>query len=203
MPAESKEDMSKSTNAAAAAATSTNIVNGVDLDALQQIVAAIAEDPSRALLKFRVASKWQGQLRSEATISGYDRAGEWIERKFKIQSDEPAELLGTNTAPNPQELLMAALNACMMVGYTAGAALRGITLSRLEIETTGELDTRGFLGNPDVPAGFRAIDVKVTIGGNGSEADFHEIHETVLKTSPNVFNLTRPVAINGELRVAK
>lgn len=189
-------------NVAAQSAAGQNIVNGLDLDAIGEIVAAVTADPKLALLKFRVASKWQGQTRSEATIAGYERAGEWIERKFKIQSDEPTELLGSNTAPNPQELLMAALNACMMVGYTAGAALRGITLTKLEIESTGELDTRGFLGNPDVPAGFQSLNLKVTIGGNGTAADFREIHETVLKTSPNVFNLTRPVAINSELKVA-
>jgi uncharacterized OsmC-like protein len=193
--------MTRTTQAAATAANS-NVVNGIDLDALQAIVTAIGADPTQAKLGFRVASKWQGQTRSEADISGYNRAGEWIERKFKIQSDEPTELLGSNTAPNPQELLMAALNACMMVGYSAGASLRGITLSRLEIVTDGEIDTRGFLGDPAIPAGFTAIKVKVTIAGNGPAEAFREIHETVLKTSPNVFNLTQPVKIESELKVA-
>ncbi len=32
---------------------------------------------------------------------------------------------------------MAALNACVMVGYVAGAAVNGITLDRLEVETQG------------------------------------------------------------------
>ena len=50
-------------------------------------------------------------------------------------ADEPEEILGSNEAPNPQELLMAALNARMTVGYVAGAAKRGISLTRLEIET--------------------------------------------------------------------
>ncbi|MGC7358423.1 OsmC family protein, partial [Mycobacteroides abscessus subsp. massiliense] len=63
-----------------------------------------------------------------------------------MEADEPPELLGGNTAPNPQELLMAALNACMSVGYAAVAATMGVTVRSLEIETTGELDLRGFLG---------------------------------------------------------
>jgi len=179
-----------------------NVVNGIDLDALQVIVDGIAADPAQAKLGFRVATKWQGQTRSEATIEGYDRAGEWIARKFKIQADEPTELLGSNTAPNPQELLMAAVNACMMVGYTAGAALRNITLSRLEIVSEGGIDTRGFLGDPNVPAGYTGLKVTVTVAGNGSAEDFREIHETVLKTSPNVFNLVNPVKIDATLKVA-
>ncbi|CAN2968549.1 hypothetical protein METHPM2_130016 [Pseudomonas sp. PM2] len=36
-----------------------------------------------------------------------------LARGFVIDVDEPAELLGTNTAANPQELILAALNACM------------------------------------------------------------------------------------------
>lgn len=194
--------MNKASNKATLEAANANIVNGLDLDAIKDILDGVAADPTLAVLKFKVASKWQGQCRSEAAIEGYTRAGEWIPRKFKIQSDEPTELLGGNAAPNPQELLMAAVNACMMVGYTAGAALRGITLSKLEIQSEGEIDTRGFLGYPDVPAGYTSLKVQVTIAGSGSEADFREIHETVLKTSPNVFNLVNPVKIDAALKVA-
>ena len=50
---------------------------------------------------------------------------------------------------------MAAFNACITVGYVAGAAIRGITLDSLEIRTRGKLDLRGFLGLSDeVPAGY-------------------------------------------------
>src|SRR5207302_941057 len=42
---------------------------------------------------------------------------------------------------NAQEHLLAALNACMMVGYVAQCAVRGITLESLEIDTDGEIDS--------------------------------------------------------------
>lgn len=97
---------------------------------------------------------------------------------------------------------MAAVNACMTVGYVAGASLQGITLDRLEIETTGQLDLRGFLGLDDaVPAGYEQVDYTVTISGNGSPAQFEEIHRTVMQTSPNYFNLARPIRLNGRLSV--
>ena len=54
--------------------------------------------------------------------------GERIPRSHKIVADEPRELLGADSAPNPQELLMAAFNACITVGYVAGASAKGITL---------------------------------------------------------------------------
>ena len=80
-----------------------------------------------------------------------------IARTFKVACDEPVELCGENTAANPQELLMSALNACMMVGYVAGCAVRGIALEQLELETSGELDLRGFLGIDESCLGFHGV----------------------------------------------
>jgi uncharacterized OsmC-like protein len=128
--------------------------------------------------------------------------GERIARSHKIVADEPCQLLGQDSAPNPQELLMAAFNACITVGYVAGAALKGITLETLEIRTTGELDLRGFLGLSDTVApGYEAIDYEVRIKGDGSAADFEEIHQNVIKTSPNYFNVSRPIKLNAKLSV--
>ena len=177
-------------------------VNGLDLAALGEVVEAIQADSSKALVSFDVATEWQGQTRSETTVDGYTIAGERVARSHKIVADEPFELLGSDGAPNPQELLMAAANACMTVGYVAGAALKGIALDKLEIRTRGTLDLRGFLGLDDsVPPGYEAIDYEVTIAGNGTPEQFEEIHETVMKTSPNYFNLNRPIRMNGTLQV--
>lgn len=97
---------------------------------------------------------------------------------------------------------MSALNACMMVGYVAGCAVRGIVLERLELETSGELDLRGFLGiDENVKPGYEALQVKVRIKGNGTEEQFREIHRTVLQTSPNYFNVSRPIPVEATLTV--
>ena len=181
-----------------------NIVNGIDVDALQAVAAYIAANPAKGMVEFRVKSNWKGQTRSEATVESYTLGGEKIDRKFKMMVDEPFELLGENTAPNPQEYLMTALNACVMVGYVAGAAIRGIRLESLELVTEGALDLRGFLGiDPTVKPGYDRIRYTVRIKGNGTAEQFREIHETVLKTSPNYFNVTQPVAIDADLVVVR
>ena len=177
-------------------------VNGLDLDALSDVVEAIEIDPGQAKAAFNVTTRWAGQTRSESTVDGFTLGGERIARSHKIVADEPYELLGSDGAPNPQELLMAAVNACMMVGYVAGAALKGIKLESVEIRTRGELDLRGFLGlSEEVPPGYEAIDYDVRIKGDGSREQFEEIHQTVMKTSPNYFNISRPVRMNGSLQV--
>jgi hypothetical protein len=41
----------------------------------------------------------------------------------------------------------------------------------------------------------------VRIKGNGTKAQFAEIHEAVMATSPNFYNLSRPVALKPSLVV--
>ena len=114
--------------------TTTNRVNGLDLTALGDVVEAINADPKKALVSFDVTTRWDGQTRSETTVDGYTLGGERIARSHTIVADEPCELLGSDGAPNPQELLMAAFNACITVGYVAGASVNGIKLDSLEIK---------------------------------------------------------------------
>jgi uncharacterized OsmC-like protein len=182
--------------------TVSNRVNGLDLAALGEVVEAIGADPKQALVGFDVTTRWTGQTRSETTVEGFTMAGERVTRTHKIVSDEPCELLGNDSAPNPQELLMAAFNACITVGYVAGASLKGITLDSLEIKTRGELDLRGFLGLSDeVIPGYESIAYEVKIKGDGTPQQYEEIHQTVLKTSPNYFNISRPIRVDATLTV--
>ena len=133
-------------------------VNGLDVDALQRVIDEVTKDPSKGIVEFRVKTGWKEQTRSETAVDSYKLGGKEIKRRFTINADEPIELLGENTSANPQELLMAALNACITVGYVPGAAVNGITLSKLEIETTGRLDLRGFLGlDPKIKPGYESL----------------------------------------------
>jgi uncharacterized OsmC-like protein len=177
-------------------------VNGLDVDALAGMVREIERDPARGQVEFRVRTSWKGQTRSRTAVESYTIGGQEVHRHFAIDADEPFELLGRNTAPNPQELLMAALNACLTVGYVAGAAVRGIDLDKVEVETSGALDLRGFLGmDAGVKPGYDTLRYVVRIRGNGTPEQFQEIHDSVVKTSPNYFNISRPVTIAARLVV--
>src|SRR6476646_3536378 len=177
-------------------------VNGLDLKVLGEVVDAIQKDPSQAKVAFNVTTRWAGQTRTETVVDGYTIGRRRVTRTHKVVADEPFELLGGDSAPNPQELLMAALNACITVGYVAGASLQGITLERIEIRTRGELDLRGFLGLSDtVPAGYEQIEYEVRIKGDGTPEQFEAIHQTVLRTSPNYFNVSKPISVKATLSV--
>jgi uncharacterized OsmC-like protein len=139
-------------------------LNGIDVAALNSFVEEVRDNAEKGTVAFKVKTEWKGQTRTVSTVSAYELNGTEIKRDFEIPADEPPELLGSNTAANPQELLMAALNACMSVGYAANAATMGIKLDSLEIETEGKLDLRGFLGiDPAIKPGYEAINYTVRI----------------------------------------
>lgn len=180
--------------------TQTQNINGIDLEGLTQLVGQIKNDGTKGFVRFKVATTWKGQTRSEARVKSYMFDGKEIPRNFSIVADEPPELLGQNSAPNPQELLMAAFNACIMVGYVANAAVMGVTLENVEIETDGELNLRGFLGiDPNVKPGYDSIRYQVRLTGNGTREQYQAIHEQVLKTSPNYFNVAQPIRVDATL----
>ena len=177
-----------------------SIVNDIDLGRLTQLVAEAGINPA---LGFEVTTRWDGQFRSSSQVGPIRFGnGDVVVRDFVIKADEPEEILGSNEAPGPQELLMAALNSCMTVGYVAGAAKRGISLSKLEIETRGTLDLRGFFAlSETVPPGYPSLEYVVRIAGDGTPEQFAEIHAEVQATSPNYDNLARAIRMDATLQV--
>jgi uncharacterized OsmC-like protein len=182
--------------------TQPHVVNGLNVDALVALRARVEEDASKGKTTWRVTTTWQGQTRTRADVLGFGIGGEEVPRRFSFDIDEPCELGGSNAFANPQEYLIAALNACMTVGYVAQCAIRGITLTQLAIETEGEIDLRGFLGiDPTVPPGYESLSYTVRLKGDGTEAQFAEIHAAVMATSPNVYNVANAVALKPTLVV--
>ncbi len=187
---------------AQAKTTKPVVVNGINVDELFALIEGVRRDAAKGKTSWRVTTTWQGQTRSRAQVEGFDIGGERVPRRFSIDIDEPRQLGGTNWFANPQEHLLAALNACMTVGYVAQCAVRGISLDSLEIETNGEIDLRGFLGiDPAVPPGYEELSYTVRIKGSGTDEQFAEIHEAVMATSPNFYNVSRPVALRPTLVV--
>jgi uncharacterized OsmC-like protein len=176
------------------------IVNGINVDDVRNLIEAVKSDPDKGATHWRVNSTWQDGTHSRAQVESFEIGGNEIRRSFTIDIDEPAELGGGNLHANPQEYLLAALNACMMVGYSALCSLNGITLDKLEITTEGDIDLRGFFGiEQGVSPGYDSLRVRVLIKGDGTPDQFREIHDAVLATSPNVHNVTTAVRLEPEL----
>jgi len=176
------------------------MLNGINPDTLRDSTGAIAESPAKGQTNWQVTSHWRGGTRSDAVVESYHIGGQRVAKDFIISADEPLELGGTNQYANPQEYLLAALNACMIVGYSAVCALEGIELEQLRIETAGNIDLRGFLGlDASVSPGFDQLCYTVFIKGNATPEQFEKVHRTVMATSPNYFNLANATPLLSTL----
>ena len=99
--------------------TTKELVNGLDVEALREKAQAIQADPKLGMTRWNVTTRWMGGARSDSSVTSYEIGGQRVEKDFTIRVDEPLELCGTNQFANPQEVLLASLNACMTVGYVA------------------------------------------------------------------------------------
>ncbi len=179
------------------------LVNGVPVDDVRALIAAVTADPAAGKTRWRVANTWQGRFGSRARVDGFEIGGQSVVRPFAMDVDEPLELGGTNLHANPQEYLLAALNACMTVGFTALCALHGYEIEALEIVSEGDIDLRAFLCiDPAVTPGYERLATTVTVKGSATAEQFQAIFDMVLASSPNFHNISRPVEIAPKLIVA-
>jgi uncharacterized OsmC-like protein len=177
-------------------------INGIDTVALRRLAEEVGADAARGVARFAVTTAWKGGTRSDSHVAAWHLGGRILPRDFTLRADEPPELLGGNTAPNPQEMLMAAFNACMLVGFVALCALEGIEIRTLRLDTEGELDLRGFLGlDPSVKPGYESLRTTFRVSASATKEQLGVVLEAMKKTSPNRWNLGQPVALETELVV--
>ena len=139
---------------------------------------------------------------SETQVSGWTLGGQRQPQDFVIRIDEPQALLGDDAAPNPQEYLLAAMNACMLNTFVAACSLMGVTIQSLEMECSGDIDLRVVLGiDPNVAAGYEQIDYVIRVKGDGTQRQYEKAHEAMVATSPNYYNMTRQIALKSRLVV--
>ena len=142
-------------------------------------------------------------LRAKTVTEGQFRNLTFIRDLQPVVIDEPPHLLGENTAPNPSEAVLAALGACLAVGYMANASQRGISLSEISIEMEGDIDVSAVWGLGDTPdgkvAGFTAIRVKAHLAGNASREELADIVERANQWSPVANTLRNNVLVTATL----
>ncbi len=112
--------------------------------------------------------------------------------------DEPAVLLGDDTAPNPSEASLAALGSCLAVGIHANAVARNITITRLELELEADINITSVWGTGDIspkPVGFDAVRVKVHLDGDAPQEELDAIIAHAKVWSPVANTFTKPVAL--------
>ena len=134
--------------------------------------------------------RWTGGFRGQALV-----------RQHTFVVDEPATLVGGDTAPNAVEYVLGALGGCLSVGFILNATKRGVRVRNLELALDGKIDNiLTFFGfSKDGHSGYREVTVKAYVDTDADDATLQAIWSDTLATSPVGNTLTRSVILRPEL----
>jgi uncharacterized OsmC-like protein len=150
---------------------------------------ALQKDASKAQAEFSSSSKLGEGFHSQVTL-----------RDHKIEVDEPEALGGTDKAPNPVELILAALGTCHEITYRAYALALGIPVKTIRAEIKGKIDLRGFFGvSEEVRAGFNNIEGSIFIETDASEEELEKLRKVVTDHCPVYDIIKNTTQVNLEL----
>ncbi|MHA1410483.1 MAG: OsmC family protein [Candidatus Odinarchaeia archaeon] len=161
------------------------------LNSIQEMVKLLKEDPEKGKAVFTTETSLAGNLKTKA-----------IARDFVIKSDEPPELGGENTAPNPIELVLAALGNCQAITYVAYSIAMRIPIKDVRVLVKGYIDLQGFFGVDDsVDPGFYEIFYETTIVSDQPKERIEQLVAAVESHCPVLDILSRPIKINNEINI--
>jgi len=149
--------------------------------------------PESALYKPKVASRHVQGLYTETAV-----------REHVVKSDYGEAAGGTNLAPNPIELLLSAMAACIEAAFYEFAVHEGFTVNALSANVEGTLDLRGFfMVDETVSPGFQDLKYTFTIESPDDEAKLKDLAQRVIAHCPVVDSLLKPVKLSGEITVKR
>jgi len=163
--------------------------NGLDLNQIQELVGVLQADPTKAQTVWRSRIHWKQGFQNE-----------FQSRHAPITVDEPQALSGSDTGPNPAELLLGAMGTCLSIGYALNATARGITLEAMDLELEGDIDLMVFAGlREEGNPGYSGVRITAKIKSDATPEQLQSLHEHVLRTSPICSTVARPVAVEARV----
>jgi uncharacterized OsmC-like protein len=185
-----------------AMASESTHLNGLDMEAAADTIAAIKADTSLAKFQFRAKNVWVGGGENRSTIRDFYGAGrEDTSRReaFVFTNGEPPVLMGDNEGANPVEFLLHALAGCVTTTFVLHAMARGIAIQTLSTELEGDLDLQGLLGLDDaVSPGYEQIRIRMHVTADCSDVELDDLLAYTQMHSPVCNTVCRPVPVRIE-----
>lgn len=182
-----------------AAARKAATMNGLDIQAASDTIAALKADKRLARFQFRARNRWIDGGENRTTIRDFYGAGQEDTSRakpFEFTNGEPPVLLGNNEGANPVEFLLHALAGCVTTTLVLHAMARGITIRELSTELEGSIDLRGLLGlDESVPAGYEQINIRMHVVADCPEQELDDLLSYAQQHSPVCNTVCRPVPV--------
>ena len=154
------------------------------------------------LMQKRVALQWVKQetaaqsyrplpIRAHVTAEGRSGVRRIRVRDFQVLTDSPPSFAGYDLGPSSPELALGALGSCLTHSWLIQAAAHNVPVDSIEVEVTGQLDSRGsLLGREDIPVHPQDLAFTVTIVSPASEDEIEALRDAVDRACP-ILNLLR------------
>ncbi len=164
---------------------------------LKEVVARRIEffkkKPEAALYRPKVSSRHVNGLYTETKV-----------REHLVKSDYGEAAGGTNLAPNPIELLLAAMAACIEAAFYEFAVHEGFTINTLAVDIEGVLDLRGlFMVDESVSPGFQDLKYTFAISSPDEDEKVRDLAQRVIAHCPVVDSLLKQTNMSGAITITK
>ncbi|MGE5704084.1 MAG: OsmC family protein [Clostridia bacterium] len=164
-------------------------MNQINFEAAEKTVQAIQKDPSLKMRKWTAQIKWLQGVQNEVKV-----------REFQpFHMDEPATLGGTDVAPNPVEMLIAAAGSCFAITFEVLASQNGIVLKEVSVNVEADLNAAVFLGLEEGYGGIFNPSVTIKAVTSASENEVRQIAKQALAKSPVLASLKHEVQLRFDL----
>lgn len=176
------------------------MLNNINISGLSEFTNEVRLEHNQGKASYGVQLNWESGTKTTVSTKNMILGEHKLIRNFQFTIDEPNELLGVNSAPNPAEYMLGGMAGCMAVTFMAGATAMNIEIEQLQLDIDGTLDLQGFLGlNPDVNPGFPELKFIFNVKGNGTQAQYEALMERVTQHSPNYNTIKHEVKLIGTL----
>lgn len=179
-------------------------INGVNIDAFEETIAAVKSDPNVAAFQFRGSTRWKSGAVVATTFTGLKQDGLDVTRPapHELGGDEPTALLGTGTHVSPTGHLLHALSHSLAVTMVYHGARRGVEISSLKIYAEGTLDLHGLLGmNEKIRPGFKHIHLTARVDSPNPTAEVWDLFQYAQGRSPVAATIGQAVKVDWEFDI--
>lgn len=182
--------------------TVNKVLNGFDLEAIENTVTALKGNPKIAEFKFKATNEWESGPRNTSKIQGFYGACQedaTRETPFVCSTDMPVVLNGTDVAPSPPEFLLHTLAGCITTSMMLLASANGIQVDEVTVKVEGDINLNGFLGlDSCILKEYEQIKISIDVEGDLTSEEKETLLE-LAKKSPIYNTILNPVPVDISL----
>jgi uncharacterized OsmC-like protein len=176
--------------------------NGVNVDALLGVRAALPDTPELAQFQWRTTVSWINGTHSRSSIDTFYGFGEPQQHKakFTYDADHPLAFAAQDNGATPVEYVLVALGGCLTAGIASIAQQRNIQLHSVQATIEAEHDLHGILGaDPEVRNGFSGVRVSYKIDADATADEIKALVAQSQKRSAVFDMLTSPTDVTVDV----